>query len=616
MSDFGLPEAIPRPSGDDNSPQQARLVDYYKRIGSLCDKAYEEASSVQKDNPEIKQIEDSIDYLCGLQYKQDMPSYRSKPITNEALWNFWETIGLLTDIKPVFHIKAVGVDGNYSQTEKILNAQAKWWAKTTNFNRKMSFWTMYAMMTTAPVRLYWDRFAKGDSGDPYDADISMENLKTRELLRLGHGGSYQGDEMLIFRKMRTLNWIKRRYPKMGHLVRPDEAKSRFSVEGSMPVTVAPELFQQLSPQMKRLTGGSEKSSAPSVFPLAEVCEYWMKDDTINDSRNTIWMGPENAPWGYWVKPGQMLYPRGRIIVRSHAVTLYDEPNPYYHRKRPFVPLALYDVPWQDYAMSVVSPWTKSNDILNQILAGVLDSVKKALRPALMAPKSAINPEALRQIDSSKPNLKVSYNSNAATAPQWQTPPNVPGYVFNAYGIVEKSMKRGSGAAAMDEAGSKKQVPGADTMDRITFGKTVNVRMMAGNLENSTDELGELWTGCALQFYDAGHRSELLGEKGLAKEDMDERPGSLIPDGTHEEAYVRRFKFECEKGTMLGFQRQDRTQVGFALRKNKDLSRKGLFNLLDWNINQDENEAQLMEEAKQMAQAMAAAGVQPGGKGHK
>jgi hypothetical protein len=616
MADFGLEETIAK-GGDDNSPHLKYATEYYAKVGSWCESAYEEAAGDQKDVPEIREIQHSIDYLSGLQWKQDMPSYRAKPITNEALWNFWETIGLLTDIKPTFHVKQIGFEGSYSQHEKVLNALARGWAKTTQFNRRMAFWTMFGMLTTAPVKLYWNPFAKGDSGDYSDGDISMEVLRTSELLRLGTGATYQDDECLIFRRVRTIDWIRRAYPKMGQLVKPEQNRSQWSAEMQSPPTVSPQLFQMLSPAMKRAMNGDANSTRPSVYPKAEVVEYWRKNDAINETRNNLLMGPQGAAWSYIVKPGQKLYPRGQLIVRSNGVVLYDEPNAYFHRKKPFVPLALYDVPWQEYAMSVVGPWTKQNDILNQILAGLLDNVKKALRPSLMAPKSAIHPDALRQIDSSKPGLKVSYNSNAATAPTWQQPPNIPGYVLNAYSVVDKSLKRGSGAAAMDEAGGKKQVPGADTMDRMTFSKTTSIRMMGGNVETALDEVGGMWTANALQFYDAGHRMELLGDSGLTKEDMDDRPGTMIPDGTDSEAFVRKFKFECEKGSLLNIQRQDKIQVGFALRKNRDLSRKGLFNLLDWNINQKENEAELMEEAKKQAEAMAAAGAQPGhAKGHK
>jgi hypothetical protein len=429
------------------------------------------------------------------------------------------------------------------------------------------------------------------------------------------GETYQDDECLIYERVRTIAWIKRAYPTMGKLVQPEDAVSRFSIDTQAPVTVMPSLFQNLSPGMKRLVGGGEKTTIPSIYPKAKVREYWMKDDTLNESGNTIWMGPEKSSWGYWVKPGQKLYPRGRLIIRSNRVTLYDEPNPYFHRQKPFIPLSLYGVPWQEYAMSVMKPWVSGTDILNQIMAGILQSVKKALNPALMAPKSAINPDALRQIDASKPNLKVSYNSNAATPPTWANPPNVPGYVFQAYSIAEKGMRRTSSGDAMDQAMGKNQIPGGDTLDRLSFAKTTPIRYMGGTIEDALNELGGQWVGNSLQFYDAARRMELLGEGGLDKSDMDDSPGSLIPHGMSSEAFVRRWQFKCDKGSLLNIQRQDKLRVALALRKNRDLSRKRVFKILDWNINEKENDAELAEEAKMMAAAHPA-GAAPEGKGHK
>jgi len=341
------------------------------------------------------------------------------------------------------------------------------------------------------------------------------------------------------------------------------------------------------------------------------------DDSVNESSKTIWMGPgdgtnkNSAPWGYWVKPGEKLYPRGRLVVRSNKVTLYDEPNPYYHRKRPFVLMGLHSVPWQQYALSVIKPWMDTNDILNQIMSGLLQATKRALSPALMAPKSAIHPDALKQIDAGKPNLKISYNSNAITGPQWQTPPNIGNYPIPIYQELKRSIKENSGTEAVNQALAKKQVPGGDTLDRIQFSKTTPIRFKAGNVETAVNEVGELWTATALQFYDASRRVECLGMDGLVQEDIDDRPGSLIPEGVNSESHVRKYGFECEQGSLFNFQRQDRIQIAAGLRKNKDLSRKKFFQILDWHINQKENDDELMEEAKQMAVAMAAAGVKPG-----
>lgn len=608
-------DAIPN-SGEDTSPSKRYLTEYYQKLGRFCDEAFEEAKSYQKEVPEIKGIQQTLDYLCGMQWKEALPSYRAKPVSNEVLANFWETIGLLTDIKPTWNIRAMGLPGDFSQNEKILNALSLGWAKQSRFNRHMAFWAMFAMMTTAPAKIWWNLSAHGDGGDPDDADITLEALPTTSLLRLGSEGTLQDDECVIERRVRTLAWIKRNYPNMGRYVASEEHYSQYTSDLTAPPIISPELFEQLSPQMKRYMSGHDRSNVYSVYPKATVLEYWLKDDCLNDSREKVWMGPKGASWGYWVFPGQKLYPRGRVIVRANRIILYDEPNPYFHRKKPYVNLALYDVPWQRYALSVISPWMKQQDILNEIMAGVLDCTKKALRPALMAPKSAIHPDALRAIDSSKPNLKISYNSNAAQPPVWSQPPNIGNYPLPVYQMIEKSMKRGSGAAAMDEVANKKQVPGGETLDRITFGKTTSIRMMAGNVETAIDQVGEMWVANALQFYDAGRRVGLLGMGGLAKEDMDELPGSMIPANTRSEEYVRKYHFLCEKGSLLNFQKQDRIQVGFALRKARDLSRRKLFQMLDWNINQEENDLELKAEAMMMAQAMQAAGVQPGAKGHK
>ena len=163
--------------------------------------------------------------------------------------------------------------------------------------------------------------------------------------------------------------------------------------------------------------------------------------------------------------------------------LYDQPNPYYHRQKPFAVLGLYGVPWQQYAMSVVSPWMKQQDILNQMMAGMLQTVKKAVNPALMAAKSAINPAAMKAIDSSKPGLKITYSQNAPHPPAWQTPPVLPTYVLQIYTQILQSMKQSSGASAIGDALGKKQVPAGDSLEKITFAKNTPIRLMGSSRSN-------------------------------------------------------------------------------------------------------------------------------------
>jgi hypothetical protein len=601
-----LPEIRPKP--EDSDPRLSSRREYYKQLLYWCDSAEEEGKAIQKDIPELGEIKNALDYLVGMQWKDAMPSYRAKPVSNEFMMMFWETVGLLTDIRPMFTITDIANDGKYSETQRVLNALAKGWASTQKFERTFAFCIMWGMLTSAPCKVYWDPEAKGRSGDPEDGDIAMEAISPSSIIRLGDGSfDLQNDECVIYSRVRTLDWIKRNYPTMGKYVQAETSRSRFTVDVQPPIGVEPQLFPPLSPGMKRLMGVGETQAFDSVYPRATVQEFWRNDDSINETGRVMEMGPETAPWRYLVKPGQKMYPRGRVFIRSNRVILYDQPSPYFHRKKPFANLSLYGVPWQQYAMSVVQPWMKQQDILNQMMAGILQTVKKAVNPALMASKAAINPAAMRAIDSSKPGLKVTYSQLASQPPTWQQPPNLPTYVFQTYGMILNSMKQSSGAAAVGDAMSKKQVPGSDSLEKISFAKNTPIRLMGRNAETFLDDVGSLWCPLALQFYDASHRLELLGPAGLVKEDMDDTPGSLIPDGINSESFVRRYHFRTQRGSLLNGQKQEKTQIAFAMRKSHDLSRHQLIKILDWNLNEEENDAELAKEAEAMAKAQAAAG---------
>jgi hypothetical protein len=615
MSTYALPEIRPKP--EDTDPSLAARREYYKDLNYWCDSAKEEGEAIQQDIPELRDIQGALDYLVGMQWKDAMPSYRAKPVSNEFLTMFWETVGLLTDIRPMFNIVDLSVDGGYSEQAHVLNRLAKGWASSNKFERTFGFCIMFGMMTSAPCKVFWDPFANGVSGDPWDYQVTMRQCSPSSILRLGSTQfDIQQDECVIWKHVETLDWIKRAYQRMGKYVVAEPEKSKYTVDVQAPGGVSPQFYPPLSPGMKRLLGVNEKDMIESVYPSATVEEFWRNDDMINEARTTVWVGPENSPWGYKVEPGKKMYPRGRVFVRANGVILYDQPNPYFHRKKPFAVLNLYGVPWQQYAMSVVAPWMKQQDILNQMMSGILQTVKKAVNPALMASKAAINPVAMKAIDSSKPGLKVSYSQNAPTPPVWQQPPNLPTYVLQSYSMILQSMKQNSGAAAAGDAMGKKQVPAGDSLDKITFAKNTPIRLMSRNSETFLDDVGYLWTAETLQFCDAGHRMQLLGPTGLVKEDIDAKPGVMIPDDIDGEDFVRKFHFQTKRGSLLKAQQQEEIQITFAMRKGHDISRHQMFKKLDWNIDEAANDKELAEEAKAMAQAQAAAGVKPGGKGKK
>ena len=110
IEDF--PEIRPKPDEDDKRTTSRR--EYYTQLNDWCDAAVEEGTAYQKDVPELSDISNALDYLVGMQWKDAMPSYRAKPVSNEFMSMFWETVGLITDIRPTSYIVDIANDGKFS----------------------------------------------------------------------------------------------------------------------------------------------------------------------------------------------------------------------------------------------------------------------------------------------------------------------------------------------------------------------------------------------------------------------------------------------------------------------------------------------------------------------
>jgi len=602
MGDF-LPDLTVN-TGNTDSPSNAPGNSYTQQILYWTNAAYLEGKRDNEDSAEIKGMSDAFDYLSGLQWKGPQPAHRSKPVSNRVLSLFWETIGLLTDIRPIWEVKAAqtGVEverESYSKAQDILNNLTKAWALKNDFDLKMAFWIMFSMLGTGYCKVWWDPYANGN--DPLtDGDIAMDIIPPNGVFVLGGDGDIQKAECVIYRKVRTLAWIKRYYPLTGHLVRPDISTSQYEMNISAPPHLSPQLFMSLSPGMKRKIGQG-KDLVESVYPEAEVKEFWIKDDMVNGTGKTMLMGRAGTNWCYQVKPGEPCYPRGRVIVTANDVILDDQPNPNWDRKVPISKLRIQAVPWQAQGFSFLKPLMQGQDIINQVLGGLLNMVKKALSPQLMAPKNALSADAWKNIDTSRPNEKILFSPNSPHMPKYSDPPNVPSYVLQLEGIIEREMNRFSGVSAIDSAMSKKQVPSGDSLEQITNAKNTPIRLMSRFIEGGVSEVGQFFVSRSLQFYTAERRLELLGTYGLMPQDYDTNQGSLVPEGMRPETYVRRFHFNIERGSLLKVQHMERVTFAFKMYQLKLISRVQFFKMVDINVNQEQNTKELIEEAKVMAQ---------------
>ena len=559
--------------------EESSSPDTMQAIARWCEAAFEEAKQDQGASDELTQIDRYIDYLSGKQWPEGRPSYRSKPVNNRMWRLYSELSAILTDLRPIADVRSTSREKMYIDQEEILNKTMKAWWRNNRVESKVAMTIAYAILTTGFCKITWNNELHFGDGD-----ICLEPISPRCILPLKPGTDLQSSEAVIYQDVKSVGWIKAKYPSRAYMVFPDQDVSQFSIDGGPPPQVSPQLYQMLTPAIRRTIGGKNRQIVASSYPMARYREFWLKDYSVNTSKNTIRIGPPSGSdryrIGYDVGPMERIYPRGRLIVMAGRNVVHDGPNPMWHGLFPFAMCRLNVVPWQLYGLSDLGSWKDLQDIVNQIFAGVLDMIKRAVNPPMFFPSNAIGESARAQIDLSMPGAKVAYNQIAAHEPKVQQVASLPGFVLQFLQGAEREMDQQSGIATVDEAMKKKQVPGGDTLDQIRNAKQTPIRMKARNIEDFIVDCGQQLVPNFFQFYDRERSVFNIGSVGSVPQQVDWKPKEMVPEGENPAMHIRKFRFEIVEGSLLSIQRVEKVMALMRLRMSGDLDRKTFFQFLD------------------------------------
>lgn len=593
-----MPALLPKYDSPDDRPYGNS--DYEQSVINWTQAAYDEAEMDQQACEEIREMQNYIDYLNGKQWTAARPSYKSRPINNRMIRLFWELVGQLTDIRPVIEIRSSWTEDNDANKRNVtvLNDGLRAWSLETDFDLKLAMCIAFAILTTSFAKFQWNPALNDCEGE-----LEMVPLGPDAVLPLkASPGDLESAECVIYRDVKSLGWFRRHYPGMGAFVRPDDRYSRYSISPGTPANVNPLVFKNMQEGLRRkITGNPQMRS--SAIPMAEYREYWIKDETVNTSAHEVVVGDPSKNWSYRVAPSGRLYPRKRLICMGGRTILWDGPNPYWHGRYPFAMLRLNIVPWSFYGLSDLKAQVPMQDIINNVLAGVLDLLKKALNPPFYAPKNAFSPDVWEKLDFSMPNARAAYNQNSTQPPHFLTIPPVPGTAIPILQMIEREMDQTSTGALTSELAKKKQIPAQEGIDAMKSTKETPVRLKGRNIESFLKTGGQMMVSNIIQFWDAKKRMAVLGTKGLTFEDFDWDVGTMVPAGESREKFAKRFKFYIQPGSLLSIKRMEERVEALTLWKLKAISLKGLYRSLDGRYDINKIEKEMIEEAKERAALM-------------
>jgi hypothetical protein len=590
-------------------------------VGQFCDDLFDQLTNNKERERHLKDSLKIIDYLEGKQWSPSARFARSRPVVNKFSRHYWEGIGYLSDLALDFHIKLFDKSSDFDPFEKLLEGLATFWALNSNFDDRTYDVIHYGMMNSGWSKQAWKSSLNGGLGD-----FEITPIAPWEIAVEGTGNDPKDAECICYYHVESLAQLFRDFGKIAGRVKPDSEYSSggasLSSESLRPSIISKDTWSKLADPLKKRLLGDSVPASEDIYPKAVKREFWLRDNSVNETSQTVVVGPEDERgepaynWCYRVEPGMPLYPRGRVIIQAGGAILADSPNPYWHSQHPFSCFRPFRVPWSLDGISPVAPWRQMQNITNRIYGGVLDMIVATLEPTLIAPKAAFPQGDWEAIDPGAAGGKIKYNNNSPRAPEFVKRGEVPGWVFSYLQEISKEFDMSSGASAMTQALGKKQIPGDDALERIISSRSLPIRVQTKSLTSWVRDNGRMGISNILQFYSMAHRMQILGLGGTTPNDFRPIYGEARPRGVKGEDFVKRFQFIIKPGSTLASERNERNQVALLLQQRGVLSARGLMKQLEPNFDFDTNRQELIEEAK-LRILMAGAAAAVTGKGsHK
>jgi hypothetical protein len=578
------------------------MVDFHAMIR-------DEAAFTLKLSKEYDKVADYIGYLEGDGWwDKRRPRFLSTFYDNRLQNTRYNTLSLLTDIRPTIDVHS-RVPEYQEQANVAQNIIRYEW-----YNQDLD---LSLVNVVDAAMLFGNAFWKIGAAVP--GFMKFTACGPDMVMPIQPGMHIQDSTAVLFKTYKPVQYFKNIWPENCANLEEEsvEVESYQGTTYARPPRVDEYTWGQMSPQMRSKVGLKVTSNRPpgTPFSVIELNEIWVNDPSLNESTKDVLMKNPSVPldshnYWYWVKPGERLYPRKRLIVFAGERLMYDGPSPYWHGLFPFSMLRMNPVMWSFWGLSKYRDLIPLNKAANEIVAGTLDMCKRALNPQAVTKEGGVPKPAWENYFPNMPGgkLRLGPGSNPMSDVGYLKPPELPGFVFQLLSqYLGPEYERMSGQIDMNKLTGKKQVPGGDTIEQMRDSQNAATRLEGRHIEVFLRDAGQIAVPNIFQHYTASRRMKFLGANGLTWEDFDYSPGSMVPEGIPPESHIKNFSMDIMPGSLLGSGKDRNKQVAIGLYKEGGTSRKAMLRTLE--IPNEE-----IEKIEQELKAEVDAGIGPKGLG--
>ena len=539
---------------------------YLTKLNGWRESAREEAYRTAELNPEKDAAAKYMKALGGQHWDRRRAKYKSRIFDNRLNNSRVTALSLLTQIRPTIDV-STRVDA-YAEQASIVSKciRSEWLSRDMDAE---------FIRVNDICKLNGTAFWKLGAASP--GMLQAVSCGPESVMPIQPGFHIQQSTAVLYKTWKPLSYFRNKFPfecdgldrELSAVEQGTGGQTLFARPPEYPEYV----WNGLAPQMKRAVGikVDAKDMGGSTFNSLEMQEYYVDDPQVNESKHNVLMRHPYLPlelynWWYWVKPGERLYPRKRLIIFAGRKLVYDGPAPFWHGLYPFATLRLNPIPWSFWGMSKYRDLLPINEGMNEIIAGVLDMVRRALSPTVVTKAGAVPQATWREFYPDMPGARLYMlpNSNPSTDVRYIPPPEIPAYVMNVLQYLASEFDRLDGTIDPASFGKKKQVPGGDTIEQMREMMNTPTQLESRYGELFLRDAGIQAMSNVFQYFTTPMRLRLLGKDGLSLEDFNYEGNDLIPDNVTREDHWKNFAMQVTPGTLLGSSRDREKMTAIAM----------------------------------------------------
>jgi hypothetical protein len=485
----------------------------------------QEGDLINRTDPSYDLIGKAQDYITGNQLSAEhcRMKYLPQVTINETRKAMQAHVSAITDLKPIAGWRS---NPEYQVQANLLNMYLMYEWVTTMMDLDLGDCVKYSLAGgTGDLVIDWDPHAPLGGAHQLTARDPRDTLP----LRPSFGRSCQLWEGVCFREEHTVNVLKGMYPTKAHLFRasPDtllgQVMGRFRTGLSRLISPADPLDTIAWPG----SAGTVKKARSGALVLYRA---YFRDRTRNLTNKPIPMGTPGTNWAYLAEPGQPLYPRGRLLVATDDVLIYDGPNTYWHGMYPFCRLKLWSVPWQFLGIPLFNDLLPLQDAINDTVHDVRLGMRQWTNPDITYNRNAVSEATMKLMDPRRPGKRVKVMPGFGDPWKKEEGPN-PQIIAMGIDMWERLTQKFadlSGTANLSALLQLRQMPSADTIQKYYEALTPEIRQEARQVELFLRDFSEMVKINYFQFLSTSKRVQILGTGGQMLNEFDFDPDMMVP----------------------------------------------------------------------------------------